>query len=257
MEKKNIFITGAASGIGRETALYFAKEGWFVGITDVNEKLLLTLEKEIGKSNCYLSPMDVTNINSVQNVIDEFSKQTGGHIDLLFNNAGVIKFGMFENIALSDVHRIVDINLKGILNCTHYALKYLKKASNARIVNMASTSAIYGIPDLAVYSATKRAICALTEALDIELEKYNITVCDILVPFTNTPLLDVDEKIYVIEKMGINIEPEVVAKTVWRASQKKKLHWKIGTPTYVLMGLFWLVPGIKRTIVKYLTIAPD
>jgi len=175
-EKQCIFITGAASGIGLETARLFARKGWYVGIFDVNEAGLQSLQDEIGDDNCVSASMDVSHVDSVQRAVGAFVANTGGKMDVLFNNAGIIKFGRFETVSISDHHRIVDVNLKGMLNCTHCALHYLRYTPGARIINMASTSAIYGVPDLSVYSATKHAVCAMTEAWDIELEKYGITV---------------------------------------------------------------------------------
>jgi len=255
-KKKSIFITGAASGIGRETALLFGKKGWFVGIVDVNEEGLKTLQSEIGEGNCFSKYMDVRDTESVQTALAGFAEKTGGQMDAIFNNAGIIEFGHFENVQINENHQVIDVNLKGVLNCIYFSLNYLKNTPGSRIINMASTSAIYGVPDLAVYSSTKHAVCAMTEALDIELEKYGITVCDILAPYVNTPLLDVPEKVYSIEKMGVNIEPIQVAETVWKATNRSKLHWKIGAPTFALMGLFWLMPFIRRFILKLLTIQP-
>ena len=256
MERKCIFITGAASGIGRETALLFARKGWFVGITDVDAEGLVTLETEIGADNCHRDIMDVTDPESTRAAIEAFARETGGRMHLLFNNAGLVKFGRFEDVALRTYHAIIEVNLKGILNCTHYALPCLKKTTGARIVGMASTSAVYGVPELSVYSATKRAVLALTEALDLELERHGIIVSDILVPYVNTPFLEVEEDVYSIQKMGIKIEPLTVARTVWKAAHRKKLHWKIGLPTYALSALFWLLPAVRRTIVRKLTMAP-
>ena len=257
MEKKrSIFITGAASGIGRETALLFAKKGWFVGIVDVNEEGLKRLQSEIGEVNCFSKFMDVRDPESVQTALAGFAEKTGGQMDAIFNNAGTIRFGHFENVKIDENHQVIDVNLKGVLNCIYFSLEYLKNTPGSRIINMASVSAMYGIPDMAVYSSTKHGVCAITEALDIELEKYGITVCDIIAPYVNTPLLDVPENVYSIEKMGVNIEPIQVAETVWKATNRKKLHWKIGAPTFALMGLFWLLPFTKRFIVKSSTIPP-
>ena len=120
---------------------------------------------------------------------------------------------------------------------------------------MSSASALYGSPDISVYSATKHAISALTEALDVELEKSGIQICDIRPPYVNTPLLDTPEDVYSIEKMGINIEPEEIAKTIWKAVHKHKLHWDIG-PLGFLRFIFWIFPFLKRKIVKNLGIPP-
>jgi short-subunit dehydrogenase len=138
----------------------------------------------------------------------------------------------------------------------YYALPYLKQTAGARIINMSSASAIYGVPDMAVYSATKHALSALTEALDIELEKHDITVCDIKPPYVNTPLLDSSKKIYSIDRLGVNLQPGTIAKTVWKTAHRNKLHWKVST-TGLLAFFFWLLPFARRFAVKFLTMPPD
>jgi short-subunit dehydrogenase len=123
---------------------------------------------------------------------------------------------------------------------------------------MCSASAIYGIPELAVYSATKHAVKALTEALDIELEKYGITVSDILVPYVRTPLVtDADVKAFSIEKMGVHVEPRQVAETVWKAAHGSKIHWKMTGALKLLLSLFWAFPFAKRSIIKSQTASPN
>src|SRR6056297_1963320 len=120
MDQKCILITGAASGIGRETALLFAENGWYVGAFDVNEEGLKTLEAEIGQANCFIGRMDVTDPESVKSGIDAFSGKTGGSLDVLLNNAGILKFARLEDADLEVSHKIVDVNLKGCLSCIYY-----------------------------------------------------------------------------------------------------------------------------------------
>ena len=252
-DKKTILITGAASGIGRETALLFAKNGWYVGVFDVNEPELKNLQTLIGKEKCFSGVMDVTVPESVQNGLESFANKTDGRLDVLLNNAGIVKFGHFETVDLEKHHRIVDINLKGCLSCSYYAIKYLKQTPGSRIINMSSASSIYGLPDLSVYSATKHALSAMTEALNLELERHGVFVCDIKPPYVNTPLLEVKEDVFSIRKMGIHMESGKVASTVWKASHHNKLHWKIGATT-PLAFIFWLMPFSRRFIVKMLTI---
>lgn len=252
--QKSIFITGAASGIGLETARLFADKGWYVGIVDMNEQGIKALEYEIGKNNCFADFMDVTMPDQVRNAMAAFAEKTGGTMDVLFNNAGILCFGHFENTDLDFENRMVDVNIKGLLNCTKAALPYLKATSGSRLVNMASTSSIYGVPDLSVYSATKSAVCALTEAWNLELEKYGITVTDLLAPFVKTHMLDTDQEPYLIKTMGVKLFPADIAKMVWKAAHGKKLHWWAGAATYLLFGVFWLMPFAKRKFIKKLTI---
>lgn len=256
--KKSIFITGAASGIGLETARLFAQNNWFVGISDKNEDGLKSLETEVGIEKCFSMLMDVTDSTEVHKAIEAFTHRTRGRLDVLFNNAGILKFGAFDKVSLEDNLRIVDVNVKGVINCVHSALDFLKKTPGARIITMASVSAVYGIPDLSVYSATKSAVCALTEALDIELERYGIIVSDILAPYVNTPMLTCTDNVaYSVKRMGVKIQPFEVARLVWKAAHGRKLHWKMGRSTRLLSGLFWIMPFIKRFVVKTLTVNPN
>lgn len=137
-----------------------------------------------------------------------------------------------------------------------HCLNYLKQTPGARIINMSSASSLYGIPDLSVYSATKHALSAMTEALNLELARHGIHVCDIRPPYVKTPLLDSPEEIYSIKTLKILLGPAYVAKRVWKAAHAKKLHWNIGT-TPALIFLFWLLPFARRFIVKMLTLPPE
>lgn len=256
--RKNIFVTGAASGIGLETARFFARKGWFVGITDVNEQGLKSLESEIGSSNCFYRVMDVTDPESYRKTVDAFAEKSGGKMNVLFNNAGILRMGVNESVSLPDQHLIVDINIKGILNGIHCALKYLKQTPGARIISMASTSAVYGLPEMAVYSLSKHGVCTLTEALDIELAPYDITVSDIMVPFVKTPMvLDADQTAHSLDKLSVRVEPSRVAATVWKAAHGRKLHWKIHYLTYLLTASFWALPFLKRPLVKHLCMSQN
>lgn len=242
-----------------ETARLFATNDWFVGILDKNEGGLRSIQTEIGMEKCFCMLTDVTDPLRVSKAMEAFTLKTGGRIDVLFNNAGILKFGPFDKVSLEDNLRIVDVNLKGVINCIYCALDFLKKTPGARIINMASVSAIYGVPDLSVYSATKSAICALTEALDIELEKYGIGASDILVPYVNTPMINCAENVaFSVKRMGVKVQPFEVARLVWKAAHGRKLHWKMGKSTKILWGLYWMMPPfLRRYLVKTLTVGPD
>src|SRR5580698_3867524 len=120
--RKAIFITGAASGIGRATALLFAEKGWFVGAYDRNAEGLKALEQEIGAVNIVTGVLDVTDKPAFEVALTAFSAQTGGKLDLLYNNAGIGRGGPFDQQPFEEILETVRVNLIGVLNGIHSAL---------------------------------------------------------------------------------------------------------------------------------------
>ncbi|MBR8161937.1 SDR family oxidoreductase [Burkholderia vietnamiensis] len=251
--KKSIFITGAGSGIGRETALLFSSRGWFVGLADIDTAALTRVAHEIGEDNWRAYALDVTDVEQYREAIASFTSLTNGRLDVLFNNAGILRMGRNEDIPLAQQYLTLDINVKGVLNGIHCALPALRATPGARIVTMCSTSAIYGMPELAVYSASKHAVHALTEALDLELERYGITVSDIMAPYVNTPMITAASTLASsVRSTGINVGPEQVAEVVWKAAHGHRRHWKIHYLTQVLAVAFALLPMLRRPLIKAL-----
>src|SRR5690242_10843218 len=101
--RKSIFITGAASGMGRETARLFGGKGWFVGGYDVNGEGLKTLEAALGAANCIVRKLDVTDRADYRAALMEFASATDGKMDILYNNAGIGRGGMFESQPFEEV----------------------------------------------------------------------------------------------------------------------------------------------------------
>jgi len=252
--RKTIFITGAASGIGRSTAVLFAKKGWFVGAYDVDEERLASLSEEIGEDNSCYRKMDVSDLGRVREAVEHFSGFTSGEMDVLFNCAGILRMGPHAKLPIEEQYLIVDVNLKGILNCINASFELLKRTEGARIINMSSASSLYGTAELAVYSATKAAVSSLTESLNLEFERYDIHVNDVRAPYVDTPLLRRNVNAGSIERMGVKLKPEDVSEVVWRASKNKKLHNDTkGVGQLVLM--LSLPYFIKRGILKALLLS--
>ena len=167
--RKTIFITGAASGIGAETARYFSKRGWFVGLYDIDEPALARMVDELGEANTIASRLDVRSREDWAAAISGFSAVTDQRMHILFNNAGIARHGWFEDIPPEDADAVVDINVKGVMNGVYASLDLLKETTGARIINTASAAGLFGTPRLAIYSATKFAVRGLSDALDVEL----------------------------------------------------------------------------------------
>jgi NAD(P)-dependent dehydrogenase (short-subunit alcohol dehydrogenase family) len=228
MSRPAIFITGAASGMGRETALLFANEGWFVGGFDVNAAGLERLRGELGADNCFVRALDVTDREDYRAALDAFAAASGGRLDVLFNNAGIGRGGPFADQAFEDVMAVVNVNFVGVLNGIHLAIPLLKATPGSMCFTTSSSSATYGMPGIAVYSATKHAVKGLTEALAIELKPFGIRVADVLPGLIDTPILPEGVAAAApTEGMFRAIPPVEVARVVWRAYHEDKLHWYV------------------------------
>ena len=242
--QQSIFITGAAAGIGRATAERFAKAGWFVGLYDVDEAavqaLRLQLDAQLGErsggSRCHAGRLDVSRTEDWAVQLDAFWRAAGQRLDVLFNNAGIAVTDHFEDVAIERHHRLIDINLKGVLNGCHAGLPYLRRTPGSRVVNMCSASALYGQPMLSSYSATKAAVRSLTEALDIEWQRHGIRVVDVLPLFVNTAMVSEEvSKMKTVQTLGVRLSADDIARTVWKLAQmppqRMPVHSAVGWQT--------------------------
>jgi NAD(P)-dependent dehydrogenase (short-subunit alcohol dehydrogenase family) len=271
--RKAIFITGAASGMGRETAKLFASKGWFVGASDVNYEGLQTLQQEIGSANCFIRKLDVTAKPDFDAALAEFAAKSGGRLDLMFNNAGIGESGWFEDVPYEAAMRVVQINFVGALNGAYAALPLLKATANSLLFTTSSSSATYGMPRIAVYAATKHAVKGLTEALSVEWARHGIRVADVLPALIDTAILrstpnrsgdapkpSEDEFYARVPKKGMfRLMPaDSVAKCVWHAYHEgRKLHYYVPAevawidrikgfaPNFIRNRITKLLPGLS------------
>jgi NAD(P)-dependent dehydrogenase (short-subunit alcohol dehydrogenase family) len=226
--RKSIFITGAASGIGRATAQLFAGQGWFVGGYDRNTDGLKALETGIGAANCVTGALDVTDKPAFERALADFAAQTEGRLDLLFNNAGIGRGGPFDQQPFEDILDVVRVNLIGVLNGIHSALPLLKATPGSLCFTTSSSSATYGMPNIAVYSATKHAVKGLTEALSIEFRAFGVRAADTLPGLIDTAILPpTAAENAPSEGMFRLTPPSAVAQAVWDAYSSDKLHWYV------------------------------
>jgi len=249
--RKAIFITGAASGMGREGAKLFAQRGWYVGAVDVNEQGLATLAQELGTERVWTHRLDVTRKEDVESVLAAFVAAAGNRLDLMWNNAGIGESGWFEDVPFDAAMRVVNINFIGVLHGAWAALPHLKKTPGSLMFSTSSSSATYGMPRIAVYAATKFAVKGLTEALSIEWARHGVRVADTLPGLIDTPILtetknhSADAPPNSRENLLANapkkgpfrlMPPDSVGKAVWDAyhDTKGRIHW------YVPKQIGWL-----------------
>lgn len=250
MQLQSIFITGAAAGIGLETARLFHARGWQVGVYDVDARGISRLLDELGE-RASGGVLDVTNADAFAAALAEFFARHG-RLDLLFNNAGIVAVGDFESIAVARHQALVDVNLKGVLNGCMAGLPMLRATPGSRVINMSSASAIYGTPGFASYSATKFAVKGLSEALDIEWARYGIRVMDVLPLFVNTRMVsDLAETPASVRRLGVRLQAADIAGTVWKAAHWRlwrRVHWYPGAQTYALALANKLAPALLNRL---------
>jgi NAD(P)-dependent dehydrogenase (short-subunit alcohol dehydrogenase family) len=184
---KSIFITGAGSGMGRAGAELFHDRGWRVGAVDRNETGLAGLAGSRGGDRLWTRQVDVTDKAQLEAALAEFCG--AGGLDMMWNNAGVGESGWFEDVPYEAAMRVVDINFKAVLTGAYAALPYLKRTRGSLMFSTSSSSATYGMPQLAVYSATKHAVKGLTEALSVEWQRHGVRVADVLPGLIDTAIL--------------------------------------------------------------------
>jgi NAD(P)-dependent dehydrogenase (short-subunit alcohol dehydrogenase family) len=177
---KVAIVTGAGSGIGKQTALAFLKEGYAVALAGRRKAPLETTAAETG-SRALVVPTDVGDPTAVRNLFLQ-TTETFGRIDVLFNNAGI--FGpsvLFEDIPYEEWKAVVATNLTGSFLCAREAFRIMKRQDprGGRIINNGSISAHAPRPNSAPYTTTKHAITGLTKSMSLDGRKYDIACCQI------------------------------------------------------------------------------
>lgn len=252
-----IFVTGAATGIGRACAERFARQGWFVGLYDIDLDGAAAVAAALGENNAIAGALDVRDSAAWQAALADFWERSGQRLDLLFNNAGILSTGPFETVTLAQHDAMLAVNVRGMVNGCHCAFPYLQRTPGARVINMASATAIYGQPDLVTYSATKFAVRGFTEGLDLEWRKFGIRVSDIWPSFVKTDMASNFKHIASARSLGIRLTPADVAATVWACATARhrthQTHWTVGLQASALALATRLAPhGLTRWVVRQL-----
>lgn len=254
-EAKYIFITGGASGIGREVAKYFAQRGWFVGLADVNVTGMEQTAAMLPAGMASIHQLDVRSRQQWTEALEAFAEKSGGKLHVLFNNAGVGIGGLMEEHTEDGIEKLVDINFKGVVYGAHIGHKYLKATPGSCLLNTSSASGIYGSAGLSVYSATKFAVRGLSEALDIEWGPDDIRVRALLPSFIDTPLLDGpvtgsnQSSRQSVTSAGLEIAPvAIVAEAAWIAvHDAKNVHSYVGpTAKKLAFAAKWMPGSIRK-----------
>ncbi|MDI3525109.1 MAG: hypothetical protein PWP42_359 [Candidatus Atribacteria bacterium] len=174
-QDKVVLITGAGSGIGRKTAIMFAKRGAKVAVNDISLERgseTVTLIQSEGNEAVFVAG-DVS--TEAQKIVEETVRVFGG-LDILVNNAGVVPYGNVEETSEEDFEKTMAVNVKGPLLLSKYAVQEMKKRGGGVIVNVSSEAGLIGIPRRCVYSVSKAALLGLTRSLAVDYVDYGIRV---------------------------------------------------------------------------------
>lgn len=182
---RTVLITGAGRGIGEATARRFLEAGYVVGAYDLQPCAWAE-----GDDRVVTGALDVTDPAAWERALEELTARSGGRLDVLVNNAGLLYGKPFVDASYEQDSALVDVNVKGVLYGSRAAYPYLKQSDAATLVNLCSASAIYGQAEMAVYSATKFAVRGITEALDLEWGPEGIRVCSVWPLYVGTGMLE-------------------------------------------------------------------
>ena len=186
---KRIFITGGASGLGRALAERYARAGWRVSIGDLDVERCADALAAIRVHSPHSQALacDVTREDALQAAADWLQREWGG-VDVVINNAGVAQMGGIAETTLDDWRWAVDINLLGVVRGCKVFAPLLRTQGGGQLVNIASMAGLVHMPNAAAYNATKAAVVALSETLQLELEPDGIRVSVVCPAFFRTDL---------------------------------------------------------------------
>ncbi|WP_408631521.1 3-oxoacyl-[acyl-carrier-protein] reductase [Metaclostridioides mangenotii] len=186
-------VTGGSRGIGKEVAKKLASLGADVVInyTSNEEQANITKSEIEGMGvKCLVVQCDVSKSDQVAEMMDSVVKEFG-KIDILVNNAGITRDGLLMRMKEEDFDKVIDINLKGVFNCTKAATKYMMKKKYGKVINMASIVGIMGNPGQTNYCASKAGVIGFTKASARELASRNININAVAPGFIDTDMTQV------------------------------------------------------------------
>jgi NAD(P)-dependent dehydrogenase (short-subunit alcohol dehydrogenase family) len=228
VEGKAGFVTGAAGGIGRASAIAYAREGASVVVADTtasrdrSEETVNLIRQAGGEAALFL--LDVSKADEVEALV-KATVTTFGRLDFAFNNAGILKTGFTADIEEADFDRILDVDVKGVWLCMKYALLHMKMHGGGVIVNTASEAGLVGTPLAGAYVAAKHAVVGLTKTAAGEYANMGIRINAIAPGAIATPMV-----------LGLPQEAQELL------MDPQPLH-RFGTAEEVAEAVVWLTSG--------------
>lgn len=254
INKKNVIITGAASGVGKELTKQMLKKGAYVAALDINEENLSILKQELNSKRLKTYKVDMGNTESIKNFTEEYRKEFD--VDIIINNAGIIQpFVKVENLDDNTIDKVMNVNFFGPVNLIRYLMKDLTKDRKKQyIVNISSMGGFFPFPGQTIYGASKAALKIFTEGLYAELEKTNVKVLIVLPGAMNTNITknsNVEIKTTKEESNFKLLEPDIAAYKIIEAIENDKFKLFLGQDSKFLKLLYkinskWAISYINK-----------
>ena len=211
---KNIWITGASSGIGKALAIKFANEGWKVAASARRENLLNELSNKYPNIESF--PLDVTNINKCNSVFKEIIEKFE-NIEICVFGTGIHDPESEKEFNLDKIKKIMEVNFFGVMNSINSIYSYYNKKKSGQISVISSVAGYRGLPAAGAYCASKSALTSFTESLYFEMKRKNVRVTLISPGFIKTPMTDQNTF-----SMPMIKSPEFAAEQIYLGLIKKK-----------------------------------
>ncbi|MFQ5787873.1 MAG: SDR family NAD(P)-dependent oxidoreductase [Thermodesulfobacteriota bacterium] len=242
LKDKVAIVTGGGTGIGEATAILFAKEGANVIVTGRRKEMLQKVQEDAEKQNLKIDYVvcDVSKEENCKSTVDHAIDKYG-HVDILFNNAGVLPLGLTHETSVEDWDNVFDINVKGTFLMSKNVIPHMIKQGHGTIVNNASVLGLKAIPGTAAYNASKGAITQLTRSMALEYGESGIRVNCICPGTIMTPMVEsfleerpevkgfLESKQPITKSRGNFGIPDEIAHAVLFLSDSENVHFMTGT----------------------------
>lgn len=260
VEGRTAIVTGASSGIGRETALELAERGANVVLASRDKRRLEEVASETAplRGRCLVAPTDVTDRLAVQVLVRRAAEEFGS-VDILVNCAGIGLYAPIAGGSLDNMRHVFDVNFWGSVYCIQAAVPYMQAGGGGHIVNVSSVAGRIAPPYMGIYAATKAALVALSDSLRTELAGSGIGVTTVYPGFTQTPFTE--HMIQEVDAPAIPpfmrfVDPAVVAKRIVQAIRWGLRDAYVSPEDLLAVGVNTVAPYLVDLVLRGLWARP-
>ncbi|MBW4613369.1 MAG: SDR family oxidoreductase [Desmonostoc vinosum HA7617-LM4] len=259
-----VIITGASQGIGKATALLFARKGYDIVLAARQPDRLESTAVEIRNlgQKALAVPTDVRNVEQVQALVEK-ALDFSNNIDVLINNAGICMTGPIENTSLQDWQQIMDTNFWAYLHTTQALLTHFLQRGTGTIVNVGSMGGKIPLPYMTAYCTSKYAVTGFTDTLRLELKPKGIHVCAVQPSATRSDFMEraqfrgqdetqaqkYRQQMNNLLETQLTSQPEDVAQAIWDVVKHQKDEIIVGSAS-ILSTVHRLFPGLTQWVMQ-------